>query len=246
MGESKRYVKLLRYTPEPEEVIALAAKLCYSPSNISDLEKKITKDDKGKFIDMLVKLGHLSPIEHASFTFGIEGISRACSHQLVRHRIASYSQQSQRYVSEEKGFDYIIPPSIKSDELALAKFENAMNFAQQAYDDLLKLYYEKGIKGEGANQDARFVLPNAAETKIVVTMNAHSLMNFFEKRTCNRAQWEIRDLAKEMYKTVYKIAPNVFKHAGPSCVTQGKCKEGKMTCGKSEEVKQEFEELMRI
>ncbi len=237
--ESKLNIKLLKYTPNPIETIAMAAKLCYSPSNISNLEEKISNQDQIKFVEYLVKVGHHSPLEHASFTFGIEGISRACSHQLVRHRIASYSQQSQRYV-RANDFDYIIPPSIKEAGLE-EEFRKDMEYLQKRYN----FYNEKlGNKGEKSNQDARFILPNAAETKIVVTMNARELLYFFSKRTCNRAQWEIRNMAKEMLKLVYPVAPAIFKYAGPSCVTD-RCHEGKLSCGKANEVKKEFENFFK-
>ncbi|MCX7914367.1 MAG: FAD-dependent thymidylate synthase, partial [Thermodesulfovibrionales bacterium] len=152
MPEKNLKVILLRYTPQPEEVIAIAAKLCYSPVDISTLKERILDKDQRVFIEKLLKIGHLSPIEHSSFTFAIEGISRACSHQLVRHRIASYSQQSQRYVSMERGFDYIIPPSIKEDEELKEYFINFMQEAHKAYSYIITKLNQRGIKGELANQ----------------------------------------------------------------------------------------------
>ncbi|MCL0086424.1 FAD-dependent thymidylate synthase, partial [Thermodesulfovibrionales bacterium] len=178
------------------------------------------------------------PLEHASFTFAIEGISRACSHQLVRHRIASYSQQSQRYVSEEAGFDYVIPPVIKEDEDLKRRFEDLMAESQEAYNYTVGRLREKGIKGESANQDARFILPNAAETKIMVSMNARELLHFFRVRCCNRAQWEIREMAVEMLRLVKKTAPLIFSKAGPECL-YSPCPEGEYTCGKMKEVREE-------
>ncbi|MFN3396698.1 MAG: FAD-dependent thymidylate synthase, partial [Thermodesulfovibrionales bacterium] len=188
-----------------------------------------------------------SPIEHPSFTFAIEGISRACSHQLVRHRLASYSQQSQRYVSERSDtsgqrseikdtFDYVIPPSIKEDPQARGLFERFMVEAQKTYDLLVERLAERGIKGEAANQDARFVLPNAAETKIIVTMNARELLHFFRQRCCYRAQWEIRAMARQMLFLVKEVAPTIFRKAGPPCVS-ARCPEGTMYCGKAKEIK---------
>src|SRR3990172_5760111 len=148
MPEAKLKVILLRYTPGPEETVAMAAKLCYSPSDIESLKEKIETKDQMAFVEKLVKMGHMSPIEHPTFTFAIEGISRACSHQLVRHRLASYSQQSQRYVSErghgsgvrgqDVTFDYIVPPSIAQDKEAKKIFENFMVDAQKAYDILIE------------------------------------------------------------------------------------------------------------
>jgi len=239
MREAKLKVILLRYTPHPEETIAMAAKLCYSPSHISELREKISSKDQKNFVRKLMEMGHLSPVEHASFTFAIEGISRACSHQLVRHRLASYSQQSQRYVSEESGFDYIIPPLIKEDSELRKIFINFMDESQRVYNEIVRKLNKKGVKGESANQDARFVLPNAAETKIMVTMNARELLHFFKQRCCNRAQWEIRRMAEEMLKLVKKIAPTVFEKAGPACL-YAPCPEGKYTCGKIKEVRKRY------
>jgi len=240
MPETKLKVILLRHTPNPEETVAMAAKLCYSPVDIKSLKDKIEAKDQKAFVEKLVKMGHMSPIEHPSFTFAIEGISRACSHQLVRHRLASYSQQSQRYVSEKsevkETFDYIIPPSIAEDEETKKIFENFMIEAQKTYDWLIERLNEKGIKGESANQDARFVLPNAAETKIMVTMNARELLHFFRQRCCYRAQWEIRQMAQQMLFLVKGVAPTIFEKAGPVCV-YARCPEGEMYCGKSREIK---------
>lgn len=234
--ESKLKVFLVRHTPYPEETIAMAAKLCYSPSDIESLRGKIETRDQKAFVEKLVKIGHMSPVEHASFTFAIEGISRACSHQLVRHRLASYSQQSQRYVSEEAGFDYIIPPVIKDDKELKVFFEKFMAEAQETYNYLVKKLNEKGIKGEAANQDARFALPNAAETKIMVTMNARELLHFFRQRCCYRAQWEIRNMAQQMLFLVKKAAPIIFEKAGPACLF-APCPEGEMNCGHAKKIR---------
>jgi thymidylate synthase (FAD) len=239
MSEARLKVILLKHTPNPEEIVAMAAKLCYSPSDIEALKEKIEAKDQKAFVEKLVKMGHMSPIEHSSFTFAIEGISRACSHQLVRHRLASYSQQSQRYVSEETGFDYVIPPIIKEDKELKRYFEDFMSEAQKAYNHIVKKLNEKGIKGESVNQDARFILPNAAETKIIVTMNARELLHFFRMRCCNRAQWEIRHMAEEMLKLVKKTSPVIFEKAGPGCL-YAPCPEGEYTCGKIKEVRKKY------
>jgi thymidylate synthase (FAD) len=250
MPKTKLKVLLLRHTPNPEETVAMAAKLCYSPADIGSLKEKIEAKDQKAFVEKLMKMGHMSPIEHASFTFAIEGISRACSHQLVRHRLASYSQQSQRYVSEERGegqgasaeaetFDYIIPPSIAEDREAKKAFEKFMIEAQKAYDFIVQRLNENGVKGEAANQDARFVLPNAAETKIIVTMNARELLHFFRQRCCLRAQWEIRQMAEEMFRQAKNAAPVIFSKAGPGCIA-GPCPEGEYTCGKIKEVRKQY------
>ena len=215
-------VTLITHTPEPEKVIAGAAKLCYSSSDIDSLMNGLTTEKIETFIKKLTDLGHQSPLEHCSFTFGIEGISRALSHQLVRHRIASYSQKSQRYVKEGQ-FEYIIPPKIIENRADKNVYENFMKYAQETYDYFIR----NGIPAE----DARFVLPNACETKIIVTMNIRTLLHFFEERCCNRAQWEIRHMAYAMLRICKEVAPNLFAKAGASCV-RGKCKEGKMSCGK--------------
>jgi thymidylate synthase (FAD) len=239
MVEIKLKVILLRHTPNPEETVAMAAKLCYSPSDIESLKNKIETKDQKAFVERLMNMGHMSPIEHPSFTFAIEGISRACSHQLVRHRLASYSQQSQRYVSEEAGFDYVIPETIKADKEMKKIFINFMKEAQKTYNIIVQKLNENGIKGEAANQDARFVLPNAAETKIIVTMNARELQHFFRQRCCNRAQWEIRAMAEKMLKLVKKVSPVIFQKSGPPCL-YAPCPEGEYTCGKIKEVRKKI------
>ncbi|MCC6347192.1 MAG: FAD-dependent thymidylate synthase [Nitrospirales bacterium] len=239
MSEANLKVLLLRHTPDPEEAVALAAKLCYSPSAIESLLERIESRDQTSFVERLMKMGHTSPLEHASFTFALEGISRACSHQLVRHRIASYSQQSQRYVSEADGFDYLIPPSIREDKELKEYFVAFMAEAQRAYTHLAEKLHERGIHGEAANQDARFVLPNAAETKIIVTMNARELLHFFRQRCCNRAQWEIRRMAERMLRLARKVSPLIFAEAGPGCL-HAPCPEGEYSCGKMREVRKKY------
>ncbi len=250
-------VTLLTYTPFPEKTIASAAKLCYSASDIADIREGLTDEKATSFVDMLAEIGHESPIEHASFTFGIEGVSRSLLAQITRHRIASYSVQSQRYV-KNKNMEYVTPPEIEANSKALEIYQKSMQDAETAYNELADILEEKHYKeflakGQDektakrnaekvAIEDARFVLPNAATTKIVMTMNARSLMNFFKHRTCNRAQWEIRDVAKQMYKLVYGVAPAVFKKAGPPCL-YGPCAEGKMSCGKINEVREEFKNI---
>ncbi len=246
MPEAKLKVILLSHTPNPEETVAMAAKLCYSPSDVESLKKKIEAKDQKEFVKKLVKMGHMSPIEHATFTFGIEGISRACSHQLVRHRLASYSQQSQRYVSEKSpesgvrsrgsNFDYIIPHSISSDKEGKKRFEDFMAEAQRVYDFIVERLDRKGIKGESAFQDARFVLPNAAETKIMVTMNARELLHFLRQRCCYRAQWEIRNMAQQMLFLVKEVSPTIFEKAGPACLYTP-CPEGEMNCGQARKIR---------
>ena len=213
-------VELITYTPNPEKVVATAAKLCYSSSDISTLQDNLTEDKISDFVNMLASMHHESPFEHVSFTFGIEGISRACSHQLVRHRIASYSQKSQRYV-DESCFKYVIPQSIIDKDM-IEEYIYLMYYIEEVYKDLKAV----GVESE----DARMVLPNACETSIIVTMNVRSLLNFFKHRVCNRAQWEIKELAREMLKICKGISPKLFDKAGPSCI-RGACSEGIMSCG---------------
>lgn len=233
------YVKLLRYTPEPEQLVAAAAKLCYSTCGIDDLFEKLDDEKVQKFLNYLMSLEHESPLEHATFTFGIEGVSRSLLSQTTRHRIASYSVQSQRYCNLEDSFTYITPMDVADNQEAKEMFDEAMNLAHTSYvhiTDILQEQYEaQGIDAKTAEkkaiENARAVLPNACETKMMVTMNARSLLNFFELRCCSRAQQEIRELAIEMMKQCQEVAPILFKNAGPSCV-RGKCKEGSMSCGK--------------
>lgn len=247
-------VTLLQHTPDPEKIVAAAAKLCYSDSGVENILDGLDNEKTEKFLNMLMSLGHASPIEHVTFTFGIEGVSRALLAQFTRHRIASYSVKSQRYVKEGM-FEYIVPPEIEKNEDAKALFIKTMENDQKAYDDLVEILFkkhyndliEKGLDERQAKtkaektaiEDARFVLPNACETKMVVTMNARSLINFFHHRCCTRAQWEIRALADEMLKLVKEVAPTLFKHAGPSCVG-GPCPEGKMTCGEAANMRKKY------
>lgn len=278
-------VKLLSYTPDAEKVVASSAKLCYSSSGVEDIIERLDDVSTQEFLSKLTSIGHLSPFEHVNFTFAIEGVSRVLTHQLVRHRIASYSQQSQRYVKADL-FEYIIPPAIAKNDMAKEIYVEHMEASQHAYDclvltlmfrklsdrkDLLpdyeihdgetyigpelliaayreaqignwekinKIYKDARKKNpvefskieKSAIEDARYVFPNGCETKIVVTMNARTLMNFFEHRCCSRAQWEIRELADVMLREVYKVAPAIFASSGAPC-THGKCGEGVMSCG---------------
>ncbi len=205
-------VKLLYHTPNPELVITSAAKLCYSPAGVEEISAKLTNEEIKKFINKIIQLGHYSVLEHINFTFGIEGISRACSHQLVRHRLASFSQQSQRYVKFKGLLEYVLPPSIKKDPLLSKKF------AQLTIE--IKNFYNELLNRQIPAEDARYILPNAAATKLVVTMNARELLHFFELRCCSRAQWEIRSLASAMLIQAKKTAPHVFAKAGPICLRQ--------------------------
>lgn len=274
--ETALKVVVLSHTPEFEQNIVRGAKLCYSSADIESLRDKVTPAEAEKFLNMIMGLGHGSVLEHSCITFGIEGVSRSLTHQLVRHRIASYSQKSQRYVKEGQ-FTYVVPKEIKRIPDAHSAYLQSMKLAQNIYDTIvetimlqhiydacyelekqgvtsddvwlincdikntdknrvLKAYKEYNKKHYSqiekiAIENARYVLPNACETKIQVTMNVRTLFNFFKERLCDRAQEEIRDLAFEMWKVCMEISPTIFKHAVPTCVN-GKCKEGAMSCGK--------------
>lgn len=223
--EAKLKVKLLSFTKDPEQNVVAAIRQCYAAVGALELKKKTNKETKERLIRQILESGHTSTIEHASFTFAIEGISRACSHQLVRHRLASYSMQSQRYVDlSKKGMLYIVPPQIGSDKKLKKLYQQKMGELESSY----KLMIDAGVKAE----DARFLLPNSCETKLVVSMNARGLDNFFRQRLCTRSQWEIRRLAEEMYRLVKKVAPLLFQNSGPTCLTEKICWEGNLSCGK--------------
>lgn len=252
-------VKLIAYTPEPEKVVAAAAKLCYSNAHIDNLLDGLTPEKSRSFLEKLASMGHESPTEHVSFTFAIEGVSRSLLAQITRHRIASYSVQSQRYVNLHE-FEYVLPPEIEADEEAAEAFSQAMQAEAEHYRNLtavLAQRHKERFLQEGCDEktaarraekqaleDARFVLPNACTTKMIVTMNARSLNNFFRHRCCQRAQWEIRALADEMLRQVSAVAPGLFVKSGPSCVA-GPCPEGAMTCGRITEIRERYAAMKR-
>lgn len=223
-------VTLLQCTPDPERAVAIAGRLCYAPVSAAELQHDMNDADVAKLVRVLVRSGHHSALEHASFTFAVDGVSRACTHQIVRHRLASYNQQSQRYVNFGQADSFVVPPSIAGNREAEAIFLQAMEQARSAYDRLVEIGLADGRSRESVQEDARFVLPNAAETKIVITMNARELRHFFQVRCCRRAQWEINALAWQMRSMVRGISPNLFEGTGPNCL-YGECGEGKMTCG---------------
>jgi len=211
-------VELIAYTPEPDIIAAAAAKLTHSKSDASELLKEDGEKMK-KLLRIVIKMGHTSVVEHAYFTFAISGVSRALTHQLVRHRIASYSQQSQRYVEQE--MEYVTPPSILKNERIRKKYDEMMKKIWGLYNEMKK---------DAPIEDARYILPNATTSKIIVSMNARSLLNFFELRCCLHAQWEIRKLAWRMLHLVKKVAPTIFEDAGPPCRTRGYCPMNKKDC----------------
>lgn len=284
--KTKLHVQLLEHTPDPERLIAIAAKLCYAGCDINELAEKQTPEVIDKFLDTLVNIGHESPMEHVSFTFAVEGVSRALTHQLVRHRIASYSQVSQRYVKLNQ-FSYIIPPVIENNETAKDIYIKKMEDDQKVYDELIDILcdeyaqqyidstqygknnlqptsikpYEvlkiiasgnevesKKVKNvvrsieKKSIEDARYVFPNACETKIIVTMNFRTLINFIQHRACQRAQWEIRELAIEMIKLLKPVLPKLSLLLAPKCCTS-KCPEGNLSCMKMTEQKEFFKNL---
>ena len=244
-------VILLAITPDGEKLIEEAGRTCYLSLS------KMTDESERNFIRNAIKRGHQSILEHASASFRILGASRAFTHQLVRHRLASYSQQSQRYVKLEQ-FEYIVPQEIEKNPAAKEKFVKAMQDDQKVYNELVEIlqksHYEQMMEDGMADkkakrdsekkaiEDARYVFPNACETKIIFTMNARTLMHFFKKRCCERAQREIRDMADEMLKQVKAVAPSMFKNAGPSCIKSA-CPAGSMSCGKIEEIKLKYKNL---
>ncbi len=259
-------VKLLSHTINPELLVAVSAKLCYSSNSIQEIIDKQEDDDIERFISMLKEIGHHSPLEHISFTFGIEDISRVTEVQLVRHRIASYSIKSGRYV-KVNNFKYSIPPSIENIPGLKEDYENKMKKDMESYIKTVDKLIEAAVLKEYLNvykniymkmhktekvefiqkfkennrskykeiekkaiEDARYLLPQATQTNIIVTMNARNLINFFEHRICNRAQWEIRKMANLMLKEVKSVAPVIFNNVGSPCMATGKCPEGKMQC----------------
>ncbi len=253
-------VQLIAHTPEPEKVVAAAAKLCYSNAHIDTLLEGLTPEKSREFVQMLASLGHESPTEHASFTFAIEGVSRSLLAQITRHRIASFSVQSQRYVNL-KNPEFVTPPEVAADEAALEQFNDSMAMAAENYHKVTEVlkaahkekYLAQGLDEKEANrkaekqalEDARFILPNACTTKMIVTMNTRSLNNFFRHRCCTRAQWEIRELADEMLKLVCEVAPSLFVRSGPPCVS-GPCPEGKMSCGRQLEMREKYAAMKNL
>ena len=214
-------VELLYHTPDPQRAVATAARLCYAPVGAAERMETLSDEKIESVLATILSSGHLSTLEHASYTFAIDGVSRAMTHQLVRHRIASFNQQSQRYVTFASEPEFVLPQSV-ADAGAAEEFGQAVEAAFSAYRKLV----DAGVPAE----DARYLLPNACETKIVTTMNIRELLHFFSLRCCNRAQWEIRAVACRMLELARPTAPFIFAQAGPGCV-RGACPEGKMSCG---------------
>lgn len=230
-------IKLLRYTKDAELLCGAAALTSTKSGNPSEFLEKIDAETAKRIIKRVASYGHVSVIEHASFTFSLEGVSRAMTHQLVRHRIASYTQQSQRYVKYDALEKYVTPPTVATNAQAKKIFNETLEKISETYQKLLQLEIPK--------EDARFILPNAAKTNIIVTMNARELRHFFNLRCCTRSQWEIREVATEMLKQAKKTAPALFENAGPSCIMLGYCPEGKMKPAECDisEIKEKFRRM---
>jgi len=232
-------VKLIAHTPNPDLVCAAAARTSRSTLSPSELfEKASSTEGREKALKLLkeiIKSGHASITEHVSFTFSVSGVSRALTHELVRHRLASFTQQSQRYVRVSGEDSFVIPHTIKQNEKSLKLFKSALTDIQRDYNELISL----GVPVE----DARYILPNATKTTITITMNGRELLHFFSLRCCDRAQWEIRELAEMMVKECRKVAPVIFEKAGPSCVQMGTCPEGEFSCGKLKEMREKYAKL---
>ncbi len=223
-------VTLISHTFNADYLAALAAKVCYSNKRVEDID--MDDQTKAKLLKRVIKSGHHSVIEHVVFTYALEGISRVATHQLIRHRLASYSQQSHRY-TKIKNDSFVIPPEIADNKKALKLYEEAIRNSMELYEKLMDM----GIKKE----DARFIIPQGVSSNIVLTMNARELLHFFTLRCCVRAQWEIREAAIEMLKLAKKEAPLIFENAGPACV-RGRCPEEK-PCDNIPEIRKFFKNL---
>ena len=217
-------VTLIRHTLTPEELVALGARLCYSKTNLLGLQQKVAKSDQEGFCRKVIGMGHESVLEHASFTFGVEGVSRVLLAQLTRHRLASYSVQSQRYCGAD--MELVIPGSMCIPELV-----DDIVAVRRAVKEL----YSKAVGFGVPEEDARYLTLQAGTTRLMVTMNVRELRRFFELRCCRRAQWEIRSMADEMLRLCKEVAPALFSDAGPGCV-RGFCPEGEKCCGKPRKV----------
>ena len=224
-------VNLVSFTKDPEITCAKCASVSWRRKSMKD----VSLEEAREIIRRVLGYGHESVIEHACFTFFVEDISRSLTHQLVRHRIASYTQQSMRYVDLTKSEAYFIKPETiaKQEELS-GLFDEVMTRCKTVYDTLRR----KGVPPE----DARFVLPIAMQAKIAVTMNARELRYFFMMRCCLRAQWEIRELANRMLKICKTTAPSLFENTGPSCVKFGYCPEAELACGKLNQVLKRYKD----
>lgn len=219
---------------EVVDKIYTACRTCYAQGTPQEQYKKTQEeftgatgwDKKWKLINHVISSGHHSTLEHVSFTFLISGVSRALSHQLVRHRIGvSFSQQSQRYCKFDTGFEFVTPFTIAKNTECAEKYLEVMNYLNNAY----QMFIESGIPAE----DARMVLPNACTTNLTMTMNLRELIHFTDERCCTCAQWEIRDMARRMAKLIIEKIPELKLYLGPKCKLLGYCNESaSRTCGR--------------
>jgi thymidylate synthase (FAD) len=222
--KSTQKVQLVTFTPNPDTVASIAARMCYSSGGIDSL---LEHDNITAVLPKVLASGHLSVLRHVMFTFAVEGISRACSHQLVRHSVGvGISQQSQRYVKSDSP-TYIVPPTIENfGSKGLSRFfDTSIRHSWEQYKEVMAA----GIPAE----DARFLLPNAAETKMLISFTGEALLHLFEKRDCIRSQWEIKSIVNLMMPLVKSVAPIMFDKAGALCKTAGYCPEGGMSCGRA-------------
>ena len=210
-------VTLLTHTPEPDRAVAAAGRLCYAPVSAAELTEQMTDGDVARLVRGLVASGHHSALEHATFTFAVDGVSRACTHQLVRHRVASYNQQSQRYVNFSHTDSFVVPPSVAANAAAELVFLRAMDQAREAYDQLVELGLAEGRSRESVQEDARFVLPNAAPTNFHVMVNFAEMLHICDLRLCVRAQWEIRRMVAMMRAEIKHVLPEIAVFLQPKC-----------------------------
>lgn len=222
--EDKLKVELLSHTADPEGIVVAAIRQCYSPVGAKELKEKTSKEIRERLIKQVIESGHTSTLEHASFTFAIDGVSRVTEIHLIRHRIASFSIQSGRYVKRGDAA-YRIPPKIKAlkDKKIYEKYLKHLDNSQELYNEL--------IKAGALAEDARFCQPQSIQVKIVMSMNARELLHFFSLRTCTRAQWEVQEVASKMLALSKKVAPIIFKNSGPPCISKKVCDQGKLSCG---------------
>jgi len=211
-------VKLTNYTKEPDLTVASAARTCYRDKSYESICEELKEGDIDRIIKTVILKNHLSVLEHINFTFSISGVSRVLTHQLIRHRIASYSQLSQQR-TDSSALEFTTPPEIKKDDKLAKEYEETVRNCQELYKRLVRRGISRG--------SARYVLPSSFNTKIITTMNARSLFNLFAQRECQLEEWEFRELARLMHDKLMKVAPIIFQYAGPSCQTHRVCPEGK-------------------
>lgn len=210
-------VKLVNHTPNPELTVAVAARACIRNLDYEAIRAELSHEDVQRILKSLIEKNHHSPLEHASFTFIISGVSRVLTHQLVRHRIASHSQLSQQRTNSSR-LQFTTPPEIQQYPELAEEYQDIMKRCQELYRHFVRSGVSKG--------SARYVLPSAFNTRIVTTINARSLLNLLAQRECEVEDWEFREVALLMHSELMKVAPDIFQSAGPLCVTRDHCPEG--------------------